>query len=771
MSEQASFQRSDTQRKGDDTTKQIYAISAPKILLETLTARSTTLIFAITYIAFVVGFSTDINLAYRGFTSLDTNLLGVGNNQNFWNGTITSLSNVIAISLSVQQTNFSNVFLNNVSSAASIYDAQIWACYLPDGCGRNFAYNGRHDGPNYWHEVLSTKSQSINIPSASVQDSTVKRMLVPPTFQNQESIPARGKVRSYFISVNYTDNPEGLFSSSAALSTEPSTIYTVNILARSGSTVMSGTFAVILLIIVSITLTSFIHVMNRQKKEWLTEQKWVCYYLSALILFINPIYCVIVWQDNVSPMVVFAYYFVDAMAQASFLVVWLLFADNIGRKAVSPLHFYGPKILLGFSIFTTTIVALVYQFPSVSPTSSVNSDRSPVQAVSNWSLELQRSFSGVSIAVLLLMAVWTIYWLTTLFLTGRKLRSLPYMSTRYLQLSYRFFLLQAYLLAAYFVFQHYFVIFFLLREAATGRIPTIVELTDYLNTLSRQQTQQYGKVIFLTVYALLITYLFLPASLVDNDLATALASTYVLTEKEGKVVVKSRRASISNISSAVAGAVKKIVDTKAEVFCVETAIAFCNISYETYYDPANLKTGSAYDIKNMDIKKYGYKLVCTIYRPENETFCVIARHETLNKLVVGFRGSTCTKHWTLNLKGDQCALHLPLLDELDKIDGLGTDGVDCVDRIYPNHSATAIDPHRSTVNGLFRNVDMEQPSEREPTFIRPSSLTQNALSGKSASLWSIPVPKHTSLLRATSCNTWKSDISGRDEGDSNPFSL
>ena len=86
MSEQASFQRSDTQRKGDDTTKQIYAISAPKILLETLTARSTTLIFAITYIAFVVGFSTDINLAYRGFTSLDTNLLGVGNNQNFWNG-------------------------------------------------------------------------------------------------------------------------------------------------------------------------------------------------------------------------------------------------------------------------------------------------------------------------------------------------------------------------------------------------------------------------------------------------------------------------------------------------------------------------------------------------------------------------------------------------------------------------------------------------------------------------------------------------------------
>ena len=338
------------------------------------------------------------------------------------------------------------------------------------------------------------------------------------------------------------------------------------------------------------------------------------------------------------------------------------------------------------------------------------------------------------------------------------------MSTRYLQLSYRFFLLQAYLLAAQFVFQHYFVIFFLLRETATGRIPTIVELTDCLNTLSRQQAQQYGKVVFLTVYALLITYLFLPASLVNNDLATTLASTYVLTEKEGKVVAKSRRASISNISSAVAGIVKKIVDTKAEVFCVETAITFCKISREVYFDPANLKTGSALDMKIMDIKKYGYELIDSIYRPENELFCIIARHETLNKLVVAFRGSTCAKHWIINLKFSQCELHLPHLEELDKIDGLGTDGVDCDDKIDPNHSATAVDPHSST-------VDMEQRAERERTFIRPSFLTQNALSGRSVSIWAIPVPKHTALLRAASCRNWNSDLCIRDEGDSNPFSL
>lgn len=136
----------------------------------------------------------------------------------------------------------------------------------------------------------------------------------------------------------------------------------------------------------------------------------MCYYLAALILYINPIYCVIIWLEEESSAVVFAFYILDAAGQSAFFVVWLLFADSINRKARSHLVFYGPKIFIGFIIFVFNVVVLVYQFPSVSPLWSKNRNRSPVKAVSNWSSELQISFTAVSITSLVLMLIWVIYW-------------------------------------------------------------------------------------------------------------------------------------------------------------------------------------------------------------------------------------------------------------------------------------------------------------------------------------------------------------------------
>lgn len=686
-----------------EATEQIYAINAPKIFLETLSARSTTLIFAATYIAFILGFSIDINSAYKGFTMSDVSLSGINDSPNLWTGAVKSLSNVISVSVTVQHSNFSSVLSAGGASKFAIYDATIWACYVSEGCGTEFDSTSTFDSPTIWHEVLSTQSNYIDLSKTDGNSLTASWPLIPTTFQNQESIPARGKVRSYFFKIDFTDDPGGVFKSLPSSSTATPTIrYVINVLTRPGSSVTSGTFSVILLFVVLGTLVSFIYVMMKQKKKWLTEQKWVCYYLAALVLFINPIYCVIIWMPDMSPQVVFAFYFFDAMGQSAFFVVWLLFADNINRKLVSYWKFYCPKILIGFSIFAITLVGYVYQFPSVSPSYSRNSKRSPVQAVSNWSPDLQYSYTAVSIAVLLLMLIWVLYWLVTLILTGRTLKSLPYMNTRYLQLSYRFFLLQAYLLAAYFVFQYCFIIYFLLRERASGGLQGIVALTDYLNALSRQQTQLFGKVVFLSVYALVLTFLFLPSSLVDTNLATALASTYVLTEKEMRRVEKSRRIAISNNTHVLAGVVQTIVHAKVEVFCVETALAFCNLSFEAYYDAPNLKTEAGYDTKMMDLLKYGYELVDIIYRPDHETFCIIARHESLNKLVVCFRGTSCKKHWSDNLNYSQRELDLPVLSDLDAIDGLGLpEDVDIMrsSRLSMNSNIEMM-PRRGSLSGV-----------------------------------------------------------------------
>lgn len=533
---------------------QIYATNAPKIFLEVLSARSTTFVFAITYIAFIIGFAIDIDSTYKGFTASNMISPGVGILSNSYSIEIKSLSNIISVQVSVQQRNISKLVANNTGDDLTmIYDASIWACYIADGCGQNFATNRKIDQNDFWHEVVAVKSMGISIPVDSIEKNTVSVDLIPTTFQNQESIPQRGKVRSYFLSVDYSRNPYNLFLSSPNFNLrDPNVLYTVSVFTRPATTITSGSFFVIFLIIVCSTLISFIYVMIKQKKKWLSEQIWCVFYLIALIFAINPIFCVIIWLDNQSPLIIFIFYIFDAMGNSSFIVVWLMFADNISKKTVSKLTFYGPKILIGFATFVLTIASTIYQFPTLSPLGSLNSLRSPVQAVTNWMPELLLSYTAVSIAVLVLIAIWTLYWLTTLFLTGRKLNNIPYMTTRYKQLSYRFFLLQAWLLAAYFVFQYAFVMYFLLVKTRGGNLASIVQLTDYLNTVSRQQVQLFGKVMFLTVYGLVMTFLFLPTSLVKGDLATRLARTYVLTEKEKNSVEKARRLVIKDVRQVVA---------------------------------------------------------------------------------------------------------------------------------------------------------------------------------------------------------------------------
>jgi hypothetical protein len=54
-------------------------------------------------------------------------------------------------------------------------------------------------------------------------------------------------------------------------------------------------------------------------------------------------------------------------------------------------------------------------------------------------------------------------------MTGQKLKKLPYMSTRYIQLSYRFFSLQATLVTLYYLFQYVVVIVFITQVTCVYR--------------------------------------------------------------------------------------------------------------------------------------------------------------------------------------------------------------------------------------------------------------------------------------------------------------
>lgn len=397
--------------------------------MELLSARSTTLVFLATYAAFILGFAIDSSSVYRGFSTGAYPISGFTQTENVWTGVVTDVRNVISFRLFVVQKQLGRSFIDDVKLQ---YDAEVWACYRPGGCGTNFG--SFKSSLSSWMKVLTMKGVTSLIPVSSLlDDDGLVWELIPITFQNQESIPSGGKVASYYMKLNYTLNPMGLFYSSN-LTTASTIAYTADILQHQSTKFTNGIGSVILLFFALTALFLFVYIMYSQKKKWLSEQKWVCSYLTALILFINPVYCVIIWIDNASPGAVFAFFVIDAMGQATFFFSSLLFADSINRKRHSALVFYGPKVLISMAIFALYVAQSVLQLPSINPIGSEMNQRSPVEAVYNWSRELQHSYVAISIALLLLVGVWTIYWIATLISTSRKLRVLPYMNTRYLQL-------------------------------------------------------------------------------------------------------------------------------------------------------------------------------------------------------------------------------------------------------------------------------------------------------------------------------------------------
>ena len=212
------------------------------------------------------------------------------------------------------------------------------------------------------------------------------------------------------------------------------------------------------------------------------------------------------------------------------------------------------------------------------------------------------------------------------------------MSTRYIQLSYRFFSLQATLVTLYYVFQYVIVIVFITQGVTTSYDSTT--LTDNINILFRQQTQLFGKTLFLTVYALIIAFLFLPSALMDYNkgIMASLSATYVITENEHRILVKTRRIMLNSMKRNILNQmslIKQLTGARTDVFCIDTALNLRNVAFQAYYDPSGLTTASAYGEMNLD--PFGYELIDLTYNPDHEVFCFISKEKATGRLIVAFR--------------------------------------------------------------------------------------------------------------------------------------
>jgi len=247
-------------------------------------------------------------------------------------------------------------------------------------------------------------------------------------------------------------------------------------------------------------------------------------------------------------------------------------------------------------------------------------------------------------------------------------------------------------------------------------------IADNINTLVRQQAQLSGRLLFLTVYTLILCFLYLPVSVLGKKadiFATTFSSTYVITEEELNEMTKIRKLQLQRRPELI----NSITNTKSSVYCIEIALEMCNICYETYYDMREFPlTASSYtkepavtdpnsSSKYLDVKQYEYLLMERIYEESTETFCVVLKHTKLRRIVVAFRGSTCQKHWESNLNYakkyiDFYALNL---NELDAEDALDPEKCVMLERVLSsdssNPSITGFDAMKDTIKEGVRKFD------------------------------------------------------------------
>ncbi|GLD93593.1 hypothetical protein PINS_up002185 [Pythium insidiosum] len=165
----------------------------------------------------------------------------------------------------------------------------------------------------------------------------------------------------------------------------------------------------------------------------LPVQRWVLALGIVLMLWQNPVYTAVEWVRNVNVRTRFVAEACEAFAQAFFYVFWLKLMDHRrGWRSVVP------KLVFGIALLSVDIGMSMLRLPSLFPSSQSGSV--PQQN------EIYVLMGFIRIAMLFGWLAWIarLSWQTRGYLV-----KLPYMSTRFEQLSYRFLFLQALLIFLY----------------------------------------------------------------------------------------------------------------------------------------------------------------------------------------------------------------------------------------------------------------------------------------------------------------------------------
>ncbi|CCI40557.1 unnamed protein product [Albugo candida] len=372
----------------------------------------------------------------------------------------------------------------------------------------------------------------------------------------------------------------------------------------------------ILLVFTSIALPCWLISVLRFSGSWwalLSAQKWTLFLGVVLLFWQNPISLIIDSGYSTNPRLRQSVACCQAFAESFFYVGWLQLVDLQSRMRVQ-------KFSFGISLFIITLCMALF---------GLNSSTTVLQACE---IVYKTLFVMLGFIRLTMLLYWVFWAVQLSWKTASYLKSVPYMSTRYQQLSYRFLILESILILSYVLVMTTFRYWSLLQvwyligyEAfLQNAIETFLELDVGQSSL--------GQFIFLSIYVYLLLYVHLPPSCQQNGTKTRTTSIKIREESQ-----------FGSLSM-----------TRPDSFCIETALWLLELAWQAYFDSPGQPSESGYG--EINLEPYGFELIAQLRNAVMDTHVLIAYNATKNRLVVAFRGTSSRQNWKSNLRFHQTVL-------------------------------------------------------------------------------------------------------------------
>lgn len=369
----------------------------------------------------------------------------------------------------------------------------------------------------------------------------------------------------------------------------------------------------------------YVAVLNAHDMAWhrvMPVQKWVLALGVVLVLWQNPIDSIAELVKTVSLRTRFVAAMCEAFAEAFFYVFWLHLLDQHGQTQRSRLV---PKLAFGCVLLAVDTAMTVLRMPALV---HADADRAIPSAQAD---EVFALLGFVRIAMLL---GW-VGWLTRIgWRTGVYLRQLPYMSTRFQQLSFRFLFLETLLIVIY------VLVLSGLQLVQLGQTWYLMGYSPFIqravHTFAKSQVGRpsLGKLVFLSVYVYLVLFVHLPPA--TGDSSGLLATTAFHVDEAPRVDQYG------------------FLTPDSHLFCVETATWLLELAWQAYFDPPGRPSPSGYG--ELNLEPYGFELVTHLRSSTTDTHVIVALHHDQKRLVLAFRGTTSRENWKSNLRFHQKVL-------------------------------------------------------------------------------------------------------------------